>query len=284
MASTEGLIWRPLVGDDAAAGVKLAAEAGWNQTADDWRLMLSRGLGLGVAPDAGAPVATAMVLPYGDRFAWIAMVLVTAAWRRRGLATELLRRCIAKTGQMGLIAGLDATAAGREVYRPLGFNDIYGLTRWQADPARVAAPMGGVRPVQDGDLDRIAAYDATVFGADRRWLLADFRRRRPAHAFVAERDGAVRGFVLARDGRQAHHLSPLVADDGATARALAAAALADLDGPVLIDALDPQPDFVAWLGDSGFSRQRGYTRMLLGHAGPLDDPNRLYAVGGPEFG
>lgn len=77
-----------------SAALALSAEAGWNQTGDDWRLMIRHGRAIGLEAPGGRLVASALALPYGGRFAWISMVLVTADWRRKGLASRLMRSCI----------------------------------------------------------------------------------------------------------------------------------------------------------------------------------------------
>ena len=68
--------------DDVGA---LVSEARWNQIAADWRLFVELGCVYAAHTAAGRIVATTATLPYGDRFAWISMVLVAGAYRRRGL-------------------------------------------------------------------------------------------------------------------------------------------------------------------------------------------------------
>ncbi len=211
----------------------LSAEAGWNQTAADWRLMLNLGEGFGLWTLEGRLVASTIVLPFGGRFAWISMVLVTEDFQRRGLAARLLHHAVAVLVERGLTPMLDATPAGARVYEPLGFVGLYRLQRLQAPAASqptsvsVAPPSRiTVRPATTSDLGAIAAYDAPAFGADRTPILAHFIERQPERAFVAERSGELVGYVLARDGRTALHPGPLVADDQATAIALADRALA----------------------------------------------------------
>ena len=114
MATIDALTWSALSARDIDAAVGLNAEAGWNQNAADWQFMLEQGEGMAVRRDD--LVATSMLLPRGGRFAWIAMILVTARWRRRGLASELMRRCLERAAALKLIAGLDATDAGRQIY------------------------------------------------------------------------------------------------------------------------------------------------------------------------
>src|SRR4029077_9921677 len=80
-----GVTARPLNGRDLAAALTLSAEAGWNQTAADWQIFLDLGSAGGVTGADGRLIATAATLPHANRFAWISMVLVTAAQQRKGL-------------------------------------------------------------------------------------------------------------------------------------------------------------------------------------------------------
>ncbi len=284
---------------DAAEAVALSAEAGWNQTVDDWALMLDFGHGFGRRRHGrrrGRLLASAVVLPYPP-FAWIAMVLVTKDWQRRGIATELLRTCIIDAQSHGLVPGLDATPAGSLVYRPLGFADVYNLTRMRAEAVAgvvaAAGSQGPIRAMTVADLDAVAAFDRKLFGADRGQVLRHLFARQPGRAFLAEAHGGVSdpvtsdpvtGYVLAREGREATQIGPLAAPDRTIACALAAAALEGLEGPVYLDVGDRHAGFSAWLGAAGFAPQRPYTRMIMGRAEPYDDAHRQYAIAGPELG
>ena len=108
---TEALRLGRLEPDKADNCVALSAEAGWNQTDADWRLMLRLGAGVGFFIGDGTLVATAIALPFGDRFAWIGMVLVSTPYRHRGLATRLMENRLTYCKSMGLPAVLDATDA-----------------------------------------------------------------------------------------------------------------------------------------------------------------------------
>ena len=116
MASTEQLTEIRLRDRDIPGCVELVAEANWNQTADDWRTMLALGEGFGLVAPGGKLVATSLALPYASGgFGWISMVLVTGAWRRKGLATRLMASAMEALSRDGLVAILDATPAGRAV-------------------------------------------------------------------------------------------------------------------------------------------------------------------------
>lgn len=281
MANSED-IGRLTVADlgDAQA---LVAEAGWNQTADDWRIFIDCGTAYAVREVR--VIATAAWLPYGG-CAWISMVLVTAAQRRRGLATRLLHRCIADVTAAGLVPVLDATPAGRTVYAPLGFREAWGFARYVSQQRVVPAltPAVTIAPIADDVWPALLAYDASVFGTDRSPVLARMRGRLPPANLLAWRDGRIVGLLLGRDGRTSAHLGPLIAEDDATAIALVAQALSTIEGTVYVDIADAKPAVRAWLEQAGFTVQRPFTRMLLGRDRSFDDVSRTFAVIGPEFG
>lgn len=287
-APTEDLRTARLGPAHAEAGFALSAEAGWNQTVDDWRLMLQDGRAIGQFTDAGQLVASALVLPYTERIAWIAMVLTTASHRRRGLATANLRWAIERCEERQLIAGLDATPEGVEVYRPLGFEDVCGLHRLIAEhpsPRRLRPAAAAIRPLQAArDLDAIARMDVRVFGAERRRLLAYLARNQPRRALLAEARGGVAGFVLARAGRRTLHVGPLVATTSAIATQLLGQALVGVDGPVSIDVPDDQTAFLEDLAAFDFAPARPFTRMIKDRPEDLGDMTTCFAIAGPEFG
>jgi hypothetical protein len=285
MAATEPLTTRPLGPGDAAGAFALSTEAGWNQTVADWQFMLQAGEAQGQVTAEGDLVASALLLPYGERIAWIGMVLTTRHHQRRGLATENLRWAIARCAARGLIAGLDATPAGRLVYAPLGFADGFGLGRLAARHPDLPEPVGpALRPMRAGDLAAVTALDAESFGADRSDLLRYLFTSQPDCAWVATQADTVAGFVLARAGRASLHLGPLVAHEPEIATALAARALAQMPSAVSIDVPDDQSVFRARLIAAGFAPMRPFTRMLR-HAGPaLGAPAITFAIAGPELG
>jgi GNAT superfamily N-acetyltransferase len=266
----------------------LSAEAGWNQVEADWRLMLALGRGLGVSTADGRLVATAIILPYERRFAWISMVLVTESFRRRGIAKRLLQCAVDDLVGGGHVPLLDATPAGREVYRQLGFEDCWGMQRFASPSGKapVAAREAGsdVRPHAPDDWTRVLKFDHGVFCADRSGILRNLAARVPEAALVAERGGRFCGASFARDGRVATQIGPVIAADGETALALIAAALAKISGPVFIDVPDRHARIAAWLRATGFAPQRSLTRMAHGRNRAFDDLDRLFAIAGPELG
>jgi GNAT superfamily N-acetyltransferase len=274
MAATEPIDIVELGVGDAQAGLLLSTETGWNQNEADWRFFLSQGVVFGMR-DGARLVATAALLPYSAGNAWISMVLVTADFRRRGIATKLVDACLNAAARRGLTTWLDATPAGATVYGPLGFTPTLQLRR-----LRLTKPEGAgtSRPLSAGNQDALAARDASAMGFDRSTLLSEFSAR-PGSRIVSDD----RTVALVRDGRTARHIGPLLADRADQALALVDAIVRSETGPWLIDAVHSQEEFLSGLVASGWNIERPFQRMCFGPAAisPAQPP---FAVAGPEFG
>jgi hypothetical protein len=261
--------------------VALSSEAGWNQMSEDWALFLRHGTVFGLPNAHGVTVASGAVLPYPDDFAWISMVLVTASRRRERIGTSILEACCAEVAQRGLLSMLDATPAGERIYRPLGFDGIFNLSRWQGVSERRANSPVGIRAMAAGDIPTVTAIDAAAFGAQRKFLVENLFRRLPQLAFVTQ---DLTGFVLARLGRIATQIGPIVAANEGAAATLLDAALGCVSGPVFLDLIDGRDILMHRLRQRGFTVQRPFLRMGLNRRVPFGHPAHLFVVAGPEFG
>lgn len=259
---------------DIAQAMELSQEAGWNQLPADWRLFIVHGRVFGVF-DGPLLVATAAIIPYGDDFAWISMVLTRKAWRRRGLGVKLLKTCIAEIEAQGRTAFLDATPEGEPLYRSLGFGPVEGFTRWQGAGAGRSKAMSGTTDP--------AAIDAAnvAFGGNRTPLLEDFTSRCPA-ARGSTPDGDAH--VFGRDGRIATQIGPVIGADDAAVTALVEDVIASLAGPLFLDVADSRPHLAERLQAIGFTRQRPFLRMRKGPRATLGRASQTAVIAGPEFG
>lgn len=289
--------------------IALSQSAHWNQNRDDWLWMLRHGRTRAIVVQEQL-VASTLVLPWNppstakplastlSSLAWISMVLVLPEHRGKGYATQLLREALvwlAEPGQRHLTPMLDATPAGHPVYLKLGFRDLWPFTRWERsanrdDQERSAnstvlnlASLSSDHPHHAA----MIALDRMAFGADREPLLNDLVRRAPHLALAVRDSDTLKGFVLARPGRRATQLGPLVAHDENTAITLAKHALSCIDGQVFIDVPDAQQGLASWLHQQGLTVQRAFTRMALNptpHPEPIGYPAAIFAVAGPELG
>jgi GNAT superfamily N-acetyltransferase len=274
---------------NVADALALSDAAGWNQVGADWALFIEHGRTLGCRDGEGRLIATAAALPYGSAAGWVSMVLVAEAWRHRGLASALVRECLARLQASGALPLLDATAAGAAVYRGLGFAEGFAFDRWQSDAvsptmsasARDDATAGIVHAATLADLDRIAALDAAASGLERRFLFDRLLARSDTRAWLLADE---QGFVMARRGRRATHIGPLVAENARQAMALLGAALAASSRPTYVDVPAARQETVDWLEQRGFRRQRSFVRMSLGAAFPPEIDERSFVLVGPEFG
>lgn len=285
----------PLTATDVPQALTLSMSAQWNQNAADWLMMLSLGEGFGIrALDEQGErrlAASVVLLPYGEHFAWVSMVLVLPAFQRRRLASLLLRHALARLREQGRAGVLDATPAGHAVYLQEGFVDTWGFARYRCEAAgpptaSVASTVGPpVEALQSAHWTDIERFDPPAFGASRLPLLRSLATRWPDAARAVGQCGRLRGWMFGRDGREAHQIGPLLADDTASAQALISAALAKAPGAVYIDLLDSRKaELLPWLAEQGFVCQRPFTRMVWGATSAPGDARRIWAVAGPELG
>jgi GNAT superfamily N-acetyltransferase len=277
MAGTDQTPIVRLGADDAAAGLLLSTEAHWNQNEADWRFFLTKGTVFGVRDNDARLVASAALLPYSSGNAWISMVLVTESWRRRGLATRLVDACLAAAASQGLTTWLDATPAGATVYGPLGFRPTLQLRRLRLEHA-MSTKDEAPPSLSSISIEKLAARDSLAMGFDRTALLTELGGRSGSRLLS---NGEA--LALVRDGRRARHIGPLHADGPAQALALVNEIVRSENGPLLIDAVFEQHEFLNGLAGSGWKIERPFQRMRLGHAAtpPAELP---FAVAGPEFG
>ncbi|MEQ1768903.1 MAG: GNAT family N-acetyltransferase [Devosia sp.] len=253
----------------------LVVAAGWNQRAADWAIMLRLGRGECIRDAAGHVIATAIVLPYGA-FGWISMVLVEPLHRGRGLATSLLQSAIAWLMARNIVPVLDATAAGRAIYAPLGFSGGAAITRWRGRGMAISS----LRPVVAADaIGAAVRLDQAAFGASRSALLEDMAIR-PNALMMKAREGC----LLTRAGRTATQIGPLIADGDEHAIGLLERALAEIAGPVLLDVPAGRDAIDTFLAVHGFTAERSFERMTLGDPRFTTIDKTMHAIAGPEYG
>ena len=116
-SSVIGITIRTMTRADIDLGMRLKEQAGWNQTEDDWRRLIEsdpEGVFVAELTQGSVPAGAAATVCYGKRLGWIGMVLVGPRFRRRGIGTRLVNRCIEYLRERGVeTIKLDATPAGR---------------------------------------------------------------------------------------------------------------------------------------------------------------------------
>ncbi len=265
--------------------MRLKESARWNQTEDDWRRLLqmdARGCFCATVDDR--VVATTTTTTYGIKLAWIGMVLVDPDYRRRGIATKLMKRALDYLTEVKVVTvKLDATPEGQMVYENLGFKVESLIERW--DGTAHANSEVSFAPFDTSNCDEIFALDRRAFNADRSRLIEKLIADAcVAPQIVAAPDGHVHGYALARRGSNADYLGPLVAIDLETATTLFDATLAQLPGQqVYVDVNTNFQKGAEMLAAGGFVKQRDLIRMSYGaESNPTSES--VFAIAGPEIG
>ncbi|MBN1641745.1 MAG: GNAT family N-acetyltransferase [Anaerolineae bacterium] len=286
-----GIVLRRMTGADIAAGMRLKAAAGWNQTEADWALFLRLSPdGCTVAADGDRVVGTVTTLRYPGRLAWISMLLVEPGYRGQGIGARLFDRALCAVREWGTVA-LDATPAGQSLYAARGLVVCHRIDRMVIPhvPSLSANPEDGIERVREGDWPAIAALDGRAFGADRSAVLRDLWRRAPGMSWRRVRAGQLVGVALGRHGARYEQVGPLVAETVEDAVALCRASLLGLRGrPAVLDVPAYQDALREWLRELGFVRERTLARMALVPWNVAPSPGAeqalQYAIGGPELG
>jgi ribosomal protein S18 acetylase RimI-like enzyme len=286
LAMQDELEIRLLTEGDIGAAMRLKGLAGWNQTESDWRRLLQHdSQGCFAACIDSRVVGTATSTVYGPDLAWIGMVLVDPDYRRRGIATRLLRATQRGLTSRGVkTIKLDATPAGQPVYKALGFTEEALIERWSG----MAEPAAGneCQVWQEQVKPEMLALDRRAFGAERARLLDSLL----ADSLVKQHtirtpDGELGGYALARQGAIACYVGPLVATDQNAAAALLDAVLGQLAGrPVFIDINTGFAGSARIVGERGFAKQRDLIRMGAGLRNSAGTSALVFAIAGPELG
>ena len=275
---------RLLRSEDIAAALTLSAQAGWNQTEDDWQTLLD------LAPDScwgieldGTLAATTTLLCYGRRLGWIGMVLTSQKHRRRGLAKTLLAKVLAQADKMAVqTIKLDATEQGLPLYKQFGFHAEQEIERWSrpADAhvkdAHVKNAHAKSEPVHHKDDGAWRQSDAAVFAANRTRLLERLASRNVPISYS-------QSYLFFRKGRVTTHLGPCVSETSITARSLVEEAVQSSRSGWSWDLLPRNGEAVALARDLGFSPQRHLVRMTRGRDLRAND-DRIFATAGFELG
>jgi GNAT superfamily N-acetyltransferase len=270
---------RTLVGTDIPSAFELSQEAGWNQTVEDWRLLIDIAAENCLAIDVdGELAATTTLFSYGRRLGWIGMVLTRSSYRRRGFAGRLLKEALTRADRMGIeTLKLDATDQGRPLYEKMGFRFEQPIERW-------TRPRSGDVPetiVAENDVPVAGDWegtDRTAFGAERFDLLRRLQKRaRPAFFRRSS-------YLLAREGSRTAYLGPCVGESPDIARSFIERALkAKSDSSWSWDILLRNTTAVAIAKDLGFVPTRQLQRMVRGT--DLHSKEELiYAIAGFELG
>jgi GNAT superfamily N-acetyltransferase len=273
MIESKEEILRPLHVDDVSAAFQLSAQAGWNQTEEDWHTLLD------LAPETcfgieirGELASTTTLICYGRCLGWIGMVLTKSEFQRRGLARKLLHHTLNLADKIGIqTLKLDATDQGQPLYTQCGFRGEHEIERWSGSGLQ-GGPFIPVRPSSRAWQEE----DPKYFAADRLPLLERLARRSSPLL-------QGRAYLFARPGRVRAYLGPCVSDNPGDARTLISACTENAGGKWVWDLFPSNQEAVGIASDLGFTPQRHLLRMARGKE-LTQNIDATYAIAGFELG
>jgi len=276
--STEQL--RLMKAGDLAAAVELSTAAGWNQTLEDWRMLMDLEPANCFAIEADSRlVSTTTLLCYSQRLAWIGMVLTSADYRERGFAGRLLAAALDRADSLGVeTVKLDATDEGKPIYEKFGFKAEQPVERWSWPGSAQSQQAESQRSSRSYILSRhLRELDCQAFGTDRSKVLQTLAQR-------STLESTSNAFLLSRPGRTTQYLGPCIANDPAAAREIITSVTnAAARTGWSWDLLPANKNAVAVAAELGFTRQRCLTRMSRGRS-LRGHEEMVFAIAGFELG
>ena len=217
---------------ETEALLALTIDAGWPHRAADWSFLLAHGDGLAAVDDIGRTLGCVWWTLYDPDAARLGMMVTSPRLQALGAGRWLAQEAMARLD--GRVVGITAPGATRRLFRALGFGAERRLEKWEgvAQPLPDAAPPAhSIRALRPDDLPSVLALDRAALGCGRGDVLAALAVA--SDGVALERDGAVRGFALARPFGRGRALGPVIAASEADAAALAAPLIRAAQGQML---------------------------------------------------
>ena len=285
MQSVQDIEIRLLSESDIPAAMKLKDAAGWNQTEDDWRRLISlEPAGCFAAIRNHELVGTTTTTTYKDQLAWVGMVLVDPQTRRQGIATRLMETALDYLRDKVATVKLDATAQGKPVYERFGFEVESLVERWVGTLKGTSLnPNYGI--LNPDTLYELLDLDRRAFNADRSTLIQSLINDSNFLPIVKRSaDGKLSGYALARPGTRANYLGPICVTQASDVESLIDEMLRRMGASrVYIDFNRECPTGTSVLSDRGFVKERDLIRMTSGERAKKTSPF-VVAIAGPEIG
>jgi len=259
------VIGAPLIEEATSADIKalgrLRRQMDWSRSVDllgaiqRWRggriFMIREGELSAATGETATRPAVAIVATAAPPVGVIGSVMVRPEFQRGGLGRIIMEHSLAWLASEGVRrVYLDATPAGRPLYRRLGFTDV--ASSWYTRAPQTTLDLEALRSLASREditrvtstgpegLARIATLDRRAFGGDRLGLLDQLMRTGYYRLLIAETaDGAPQGYLMTREPEpplEGVRVGPLVASGDETAATLLAHTLereGDPEGRVL---------------------------------------------------
>lgn len=272
----------PMAREHLDLAIDWAAAEGWNPGRHDADAFWAADPGgFSVACLGDEPVATISVVRYGADFAFVGLYIVAPEHRGRGYGIALWDHALAAVP--GRCLGLDGVVEQRRAYERSGFALSWRNVRHELTHPSTLNPDGRTTDLSAIPLAAIVADDRRTFPAERSGFLATWLTRPGTVGRAVVDDGQLRGWGVRRPCRIGTKIGPLLADSPAVADALFRDLASDVDGPVILDVPESNPEAVALVERYAMPARFETVRMYRGTP-PVVDHDRIFGITTFELG
>lgn len=268
--------------NDSEDIVLLSERLGWDYSEKEIDVILNSGYLLGHRNQERKVISTAAIFPY-KRIASLGIVMVDPLYRKMGLATQLVYRCISKVPNIPIM--LVATEEGKRLYEKLGFVTVAILNKLVATEYKNHSlfEMEGIQPINKDDIEEILRLDKEAFGADRNRFLR-FRIQQATYSVMLHnQEGKIIGFALGVQTPDILVIGPVVAPDEVFAYQLINYIATKHRGPMRIDIPSEHRKLSDHLLRCGFKIERNPPVMLFNSI-ELPSRKHIFALTAQAYG
>lgn len=268
---------------DLAGALSLSSAVNWPHRIEDWQLVAGLGNGT-VAEDSSGIVGTILWWPFGNDFATLGMVIVSAERQRRGIGGKLMDAALCQAEGRNIL--LIATKEGEPLYKSLGFRTTGSISQHQGKPANfkpvLPEPDQTIRPLTNDDTASLVALDTDASGLDRKAMLSALLS--VGQCLILERRGQVEGYAILRRFGRGSVIGPVIVPHLKAAQALISSWITARSEDFLrIDTPDDS-GLGDWLETSGLPKVGAGTTMVRGNAPQPAPEHRIFTLTNQALG
>lgn len=258
--------------EDLPFAVRITNEKDWGLTEEDFKFMMElEPEGCFVLFQDSQRIGIATNVSFG-KIAWFGNLIVSEKYRNAGAGSMLVKHSLEYLAHknvetLGLYAYIDKIP----FYRKLGFEYDSGFTILKGKGFS-SKPETNLRQAGKRDMPKIINCDGDCFGASRKKLLEPILADSDNLCYVADEDGQILGYAVAKVFRGMAELGPLMCQQGCAdvAMNLLKATLNGLKGlEVSVCVPEKESPILKTLKESGFEESFRVARMF--HGPPIVD-------------
>ena len=191
---------RGMTAEDIDFATALTRAAGWaSESMDAFASFLEHDAGGCFIAEAGSEKAGICTSTPYERNGFIGELVVSKHLRLLGIGRLLFQKALDHLLAAGLEnIHLDADLNAVSYYEKMGFRKLCRSLRFRGKFK--GKKHVHIRCLQPEDLDLLCELDREFFGDDRSFFLRRRLEKFPRLCLLAERDGAIRGWIMARPG------------------------------------------------------------------------------------